>query len=303
MNHPDRTQPLNAFTVDVEDYFHVSAFADRISPDDWDTFECRVEANTHRLLDQAARHGVRGTFFVLGWVADRYPDLVLDIQAAGHEIGCHSYAHQLLYDLGPDRFRADLVRARDLLEQIVGTPVTLYRAPSFSITPRSLWAFEILADEGFTVDSSVYPVRHDRYGMPDAPPGPWTERTSCGPVVEFPGTVCRLGSWNVPIGGGGYFRLCPWPVMRRLLARSTAQRPLNFYIHPWEVDPDQPRVAASLRSRFRHYQNLRTTTSKLDQLLRHFAFAPMSDVLRQQGLLPEETHLPEVVQPTGADPS
>lgn len=275
---------LNAFTVDVEDYFHVSAFADRIAPEDWDHYECRVEASTHRVLDIAARHGVTGTFFILGWVADRYPDLVVDIHSAGHEIGCHSYWHQLIYDLGRERFREDLTRGRDLLQDIIGEPVRLYRAPSFSVTAESRWALEILVEEGFRIDSSIYPVRHDRYGIPDAPVAPHRISTDSGPLVEFPGSVWQRAGANVPMGGGGYFRLFPWWVMRRLIATVSSHRPLNFYIHPWELDPDQPRLPGSLKSRFRHYQNLGSTTRKLDDLLTEFRFGTVTQVLESCGL-------------------
>ena len=295
-----RSRP-NVFSVDVEDYFHVSAFADRISPEDWDQYECRVEANTHRILDLAAKHNVRGTFFVLGWVADRYPELVIDIRDAGHEIGCHSYWHQLIYELGPDKFREDLVRGRDLLQEITGEPVTLYRAPSFSVTNKSIWALEIMIEEGFTVDSSVYPVRHDRYGIPDADVVPHTIDTNSGSIIEFPGTVCSLGGMNVPVGGGGYFRLFPWWLMRRFLTKVNRERQFNFYIHPWEVDPDQPRMQGSLKSRFRHYQNLRTTTTKLEQLMSSFEFGTMSEALQVAGLLEPEPVAAPAVETTGAD--
>ena len=269
-----------AFTVDVEDYFHVSAFASRIQPDDWDQYECRVEQNTHRVLDVAARAGTTGTFFVLGWVAERYPGLIREIQTAGHEIGCHSMWHQLVYDLGPDRFRHDLIDARNVLEDVTGTPIVLYRSPSFSVTRRSQWALSILREEGFQTDSSIYPVRHDRYGIPGAPLQPHLIHTSAGSVREFPGMVCEVAGMRIPVGGGGYLRLFPWTLTRNLLHRVRRQgRPLNVYIHPWELDPEQPRIAASLKSRFRHYQNLNTTAGKTERLLREFSLSTMSSVL------------------------
>lgn len=269
-----------AFTVDVEDYFHVSAFASRIRPEDWDHYECRVEQNTHRVLEIASRTGTTGTFFVLGWVAERYPQLVREIQAAGHEIGCHSMWHQLVYDLGPDKFRCDLIDSRNVLEDITGTPVVLYRSPSFSVTQRSQWALPILREEGFHTDSSIYPVRHDRYGIPHAPLEPYLIDTSAGRIREFPGMVCEVAGMRVPVGGGGYLRLLPWMVTRNLLHRiRRAGRPLNVYIHPWEFDPQQPRVAASLRSRFRHYQNLSTTAVKIERLLSEFNMDTVSSVL------------------------
>jgi len=269
-----------AFTVDVEDYFHVSAFVSSVRPCDWGRFPCRVEASTHKLLDLAEANDTRGTFFVLGWVAEHYPQLVTEIQQAGHEVGCHSHAHQLVYELGADGFRQDLVRARDTLESIIGQPVTLYRAPSFSITSKSLWALQVLREEGFQVDSSIYPIRHDRYGIPGAPVMPHLIETPAGEITEFPGMVFEAGRTAVPVGGGGYLRLLPWMVTERLLGSVRKQgRPLNVYVHPWEVDPDQPRIACSFKSRFRHYQNLRSTMPKLQKMLKRFRLTTMSEVL------------------------
>ena len=268
------------FTVDVEDYFHVSAFASRIRPQDWPSFECRVGQSTRTVLNIAAENGTRGTFFVLGWVAKRYPGLVREIYDAGHEIGCHSQWHQLVYDLGPDRFRADLVESRDVLQDIIGDAVTLYRSPSFSVTNASLWALEILVQEGFDTDSSIYPIRHDRYGIPTAPPAPHLIRTPSGAIREFPGMVYQLGPVKIPVGGGGYLRLFPWQMTRQMLRGVRKQnRPLNVYIHPWEFDPHQPRIQASLKSRFRHYQNLNSTASKIRRMLREFQLGTMSQVL------------------------
>lgn len=281
MNLPS-TQFDGAFTVDVEDYFHVSAFASMIRPEDWDQYECRIERSTRQILELAAKHSTRGTFFVLGWVAERYPQLVREIQSAGHEIGCHSYWHQLVYELGPDRFRADLVKGRDLLETITGSPVRLFRAPSFSITRQSLWALDILIEEGFGVDSSIYPIRHDRYGIPGACRTPHVIATPAGHIQEYPGMTCHVAGMTVPVGGGGYLRLFPWSATLRLLRQiRKEQRPLNVYLHPWEVDVHQPRIPASLKSRFRHYQNLKTTAPKLSKLLTGFRLGTMSDVLTE----------------------
>ena len=270
------------FTVDVEDYFHVSAFASVIKPDDWDHYDCRVENSTRRILEIAARQSTLGTFFVLGWVAARYPQLVTEIRSAGHEIGCHSQWHQLVYDLAPERFRADLIQSRDTLQNILGEPVRLYRAPSFSITLRSLWALEILVEEGFESDSSIYPIRHDRYGIPGSPKSPHIIQTASGPIREFPGMTATVAGMTVPVGGGGYLRLLPWQLTARLLKQiRSAGRPLNVYLHPWEVDVDQPRIAASLKSRFRHYQNLSTTTPKLTRMLSQFRLTTMTAALNQ----------------------
>ncbi|MDA1164699.1 MAG: DUF3473 domain-containing protein [Planctomycetota bacterium] len=278
------TQPTltNAMTVDVEDYFHVSGFADRISKSDWDSMPSRVVENTHRLMSLLERYETRGTFFVLGWVAEKFPQLVRDIHQAGHEVGCHSFWHQLVYDLSPEEFREDLVKSRDILQDLIGEPVTHYRAPSFSITNRSLWALDVLADEGFTCDSSIYPVYHDRYGIPEATPEPHRILTPSGMIDEFPGSVIPFGNLRLAVSGGGYFRLYPQRFTEFCLARVNCRtgRPFMFYIHPWEVDPDQPRLPGSLMSRFRHYQNLATTEHKLNWLLPRFRFDSMSASIR-----------------------
>jgi polysaccharide deacetylase family protein (PEP-CTERM system associated) len=277
-----QTTHTNAMTVDVEDYFHVSGFADQISRSDWDDMPSRVVANTQRLLTLMERHQTRGTFFVLGWVAEKFPQLVRDIHRAGHEIGCHSYWHQLVYDLSPDEFRHDLIKARDVLQNLTGESVTHYRAPSFSITSRSLWALQVLAEEGFTCDSSIYSVFHDRYGIPAADPVPHRITTAAGALDEFPGGVITIGNLRLAVSGGGYFRLYPRRFTEFCLARINNRTgcPFMFYIHPWEVDPDQPRLSGSLMSRFRHYQNLCTTEHKLNWLLPRFRFDSMSASMR-----------------------
>ena len=214
------TAILNAFTVDVEDYFQVSAFEKHVDRDCWSDWESRVVANTHRVLELLDHTGVKATFFVLGWTAERYPELVRDIHACGHEIGSHGYWHRLIYELTPDEFRSDLCRSRDVLQDAIGQRVTAFRGASFSITRQSLWALEILVEEGFLADSSVFPIHHDRYGIPDAQPGPHRLETPAGPIWEFPPSVARFVSMNLPVGGGGYFRLfpLPWTVywMRRI---------------------------------------------------------------------------------------
>ncbi len=273
----------HALTVDVEDYFHVSAFASVVRPESWAQQESRVEANTGRVLELFAAHGVRATFFVLGWVAERYPQLVWRIRHAGHEIGCHSFAHRLIYDMTPEQFRQDTRRAKDALEQTTGETVSGYRAPSFSVTRKSLWALEILAEEGFQYDCSIAPVHHDLYGFPAAPPYPHWQETHSGRLAEFPISTIRLGGWRVPVAGGGYLRLFPlqatiW-AMKQIRARTG--QPLMVYFHPWELDADQPRLAASLRSRVRHYVGLQSTRRKLEALLNQFEFAPVSDVLAE----------------------
>ena|GEM_PF-22096 len=280
---PSVTSPQhNVFSVDVEDYFHVQAFADRIRRDDWGHYAPRVVRNTRTVLDLLDRHQTRATFFVLGWVADRHPDLVRDIRRAGHEIGCHSYWHRLVYEQTPDEFRDDLRLATDVLQQITGEAVTSYRAPSFSITERSLWALDVLIDEGYRIDSSIYPVHHDTYGMPGLNPAPHVLARPAGRLIEFPPAVRRKWWFNIPVAGGGYFRLLPGRLSLHWLRNINRKedRPVMFYIHPWELDPEQPRIKTSRKSRFRHYQNLHTTVPKLERLLKAMAFQPLHDMLQ-----------------------
>ncbi len=272
----------NAFTVDVEDYFQVTAFERDIRRDDWDNFPSRVVPNTQRLLELLAAQDVRGTFFVLGWVASRYPDLIQDIHAAGHEIASHSYWHRLVYQQTPDEFREDLRASKQILEDLIGQPVTMYRAPSFSITRRSLWALEILVEEGFTVDSSIFPIRHDRYGIHDAKTSLHQIDTPSGPLWEFPPSVVRMGRLNLPVSGGGYFRLYPFALSASCLRRinQSHRAPFMFYVHPWEIDPRQPRLrVGSFSSRARHYVGLTRTHSRLDALLSAFPFGTMREVI------------------------
>lgn len=272
---------INAFTVDVEDYYHVSAFADRIPPTQWETHESRVVPNTYKLLRILDDRQVRGTFFILGWVADRHPELVRDIHRSGHDLGCHSYWHRLVYDMTPEEFRDDLVQARDAIASVTAEPVTAYRAPSFSITGHSIWALDILAEEGFLYDSSIFPVYHDRYGIPNAERFPYQIETEHGALWEFPPSVHRVLTFNLPVAGGGYFRLYPGVLSAHWLAQINKRHsePFVFYIHPWEVDPDQPRLPGPWKSRFRHYQNLRSTQRKLEQLLQKFEFGTLHDAL------------------------
>ena len=273
---------LNALTIDVEDYFHVSNFDGIVARSQWDDFAPRFADSTRRLLDLLAAAGVRATFFVLGWAAERRPDLVKDIRAAGHEVGCHSYGHRLIYEQTPDEFRDDLRRGRGLLEDILGVAVTAYRAPSFSITRKSLWALDVLVEEGFRLDSSVYPTRHDRYGLPGVPLGPHEVERPAGSLWEFPPPVYRCVGYPLPVGGGGWFRLYPYRVTRGCLrAINRAGRPFAVYLHPWELDPDQPRLSPGRLAAFRHYVNLARTESRLKKLLRDFRFGTLSDSLAE----------------------
>ena len=275
---------LNAFTVDVEDYFQVSAFENDIKRDQWSGYTRRVVANTRRILALMDKHDVRGTFFVLGWIASLEPELVREIHRAGHEIASHGYWHRLVYRQTPERFREDIRRSRDLLQDITGEPVVAYRAPSFSITKQSLWALDILIQEGFTQDYSIFPIHHDRYGIADAEPAIHRISSPAGVSWEFPASTRRFAGFNMPVSGGGYFRLYPtWWTIRCLKAinRKTGF-PFVFYVHPWELDPEQPRLNVGSRgSRVRHYLNLSATEKKLDVLLSRFRFGRSSDVIRQ----------------------
>jgi polysaccharide deacetylase family protein (PEP-CTERM system associated) len=279
-----RPAVTNAMSIDVEDYFQVEAFASSIRREDWDAFSCRVERNTDlalRIFDDAEIHA---TFFVLGWVAERFPGLVRRIAAAGHEIASHGSLHQLVFKLEPDAFRRDLRESRRRLEDIAGVPIRGYRAPSFSIRRDTPWAFEILAEEGFAYSSSVFPIRHDVYGWPEAPRRPFRPHERAA-VVEIPMSTVRLFGQNLPCSGGGYFRLLPYAWTRWALRQRNAAdaQPTVFYFHPWELDPEQPRIAdAPWRSRFRHYTNLHRTEPRLRALLQEFRWAPIASVFAEE---------------------
>lgn len=277
----------NALTIDVEDYFQVAALAEAVRYDDWSSMEYRVEANTDRILGLFDQAGVKATFFTLGWVAERSPQLVKRIAQAGHEVASHGYSHQLIYNQTPDVFAEETRRSKGILEDILGTSVTGYRAASYSITNQSRWALDILAEQGFTWDSSIFPVRHDRYGMPGTPRWPHRLTTDKGhELAEFPLSTLKLPGYTLPIAGGGYFRLFPYWFSRCGLGSINRQgRPFVFYLHPWEVDPDQPRLDVKWLSRFRHYNNLDVCEERLAQLLSDFRFTTMSQVLESEGLL------------------
>jgi polysaccharide deacetylase family protein (PEP-CTERM system associated) len=278
---------LNALTFDVEDYFQVEAFRGLVRPDDWTRYPSRVAANTHRLLDLLETREVRATFFVLGWVAERDPALVRAIHARGHEVACHSHAHLPIHTLSRAAFVEDTRRARAAIEDAIGARIDGYRAPTFSIVRSTLWALEILAEQGFTYDSSVFPIRHDRYGIPDAPRFPYRiPFGGAAEIAEFPMTTFAVAGQNVPIAGGGYFRLAPYSFIRHALRSVNEQaRPAIVYLHPWELDPDQPRLPVGALTRFRHYVNLDRARAKLERLLGDFRFAPAADVLAGCGLL------------------
>jgi len=273
----------NAFTVDVEDYFQVSAFEKNIARESWDDYPHHVVENTVRILDLLAEKEVTGTFFILGWVADRYPDLVRKIADVGHELASHSYWHRLVYELTPDEFREDLRRSKRAIEDAAGVAVTSYRAPSFSITQKSIWSLDVLAEEGFTSDSSIFPIVHDRYGIPGAKTEIHKLETKSGALWEFPPSIRKFAGMNLPVSGGGYFRIYPYPFTANSFRRinNRQNRPFMFYIHPWEIDPDQMRMDFVSRStRFRHYTNLKSTHSKLCRLLSDFPFTTMGNVIK-----------------------
>lgn len=274
---------LNAFTVDVEEHFQVSAFEGVVDRSEWGSIPSRVEANTSRLIDLLAEFGVSATFFVLGWVAEKRPDLVKRIAAAGHEIGSHGYSHRLIYEQSPQEFSRELTRSRALLQEASGQPVEGHRAASFSIGRGNLWALDILGEAGFRYDSSLFPIVHDRYGFPGAPRRPYRLRTACGrELIEIPPSTVRVGRWTIPAAGGGYLRLYPeWTTRWAIRRLNRVERiPAVVYIHPWEVDPEQPRVnGLPLRSRLRHYVGLRTTAGKIRGILRHHDFGTMGDVV------------------------
>ena len=277
---------VNMMTVDVEDYFHASAF-DRVVPrTSWFERESRVVRNTHRLLEFFHHHGVKGTFFMLGWVAERFPSLVREIGSCGHELASHGFHHQLIYTLTRDQFRDDVRRAKATIEDTGGRPVHGYRAPSFSIIRSSLWALDVLIEEGYRYDASIFPIHHDRYGIPDAPRLPHVIERGAGSIVEVPASTTRIGPVNVPIAGGGYFRVLPYAFTRWGIARLNAVgQPAVFYIHPWEIDADQPRLAASRTTAWRHYSNLHETLKRMEWLVHDFAFDTVAVALNARAAI------------------
>jgi polysaccharide deacetylase family protein (PEP-CTERM system associated) len=306
-------QPVSALTVDLEDYFQVSGFEAAVPRARWDSFESRLERNTMLFLDILASHRASATFFVLGWNAERYPALVRRVHAAGHEVACHSYAHKLVYRQTPEEFRQDTRKAKKILEDLIGEPVVGYRAPSFSIIRKSLWALDILAEEGFKYDSSIFPILRDRYGIPGAPRFPYRitvgngytsltrsiastdsidsrdSKDSTDSIIEVPPSTMRVLGLTLPLGGGGYLRLFPEFLFRQALHRilGVERQAAVLYLHPWELDPGQPALSnGSWLSMFRHSVNLDKTEGKLRSLLTDFDFAPVRDVLANTGWLP-----------------
>lgn len=280
------TRIVNAMSVDVEDYYHVSAF-DRVVPkNEWSQLESRVVANTELLLDTFGDAGVKATFFFLGCVAERFPALVRRVADAGHEVASHGYHHQLIYWLPPRLFREDVRSAKRLLEDLTGKPVRGYRAPSYSITKISLWALDVLIEEGYQYDTSIFPIRHDRYGIPDAPRHLHLCERPSGMIIEVPPSTVRIAGVNVPIGGGAYFRLFPFEWTRWGIERvnTVERKPVMFYLHPWEMDPDQPRFQVSTTTRIRHYSRLKSTLPRFIRLLEQFEFESVASMLERTGV-------------------
>jgi len=273
----------NVLTVDLEDYFHVSAYERQVKREEWDTYPSRVEQNVNRLLELLKQHNHKATFFVLGWVAERKPEVVARVAAAGHEIACHSFFHRRVFDLAPQEFREDTRRAKAAIESAAGTKILGYRAPSFSITRKSIWALDILAEEGFQYDSSIFPVEHPSYGIPDAPRTPYWINTLSGRILEYPMPTLAIGSMRSPIGGGAYLRLLPYRFTRWAIGHlnQSEASAACVYIHPWELDPEQPRLGGSPSARLRQYFGLHGTETKIKKLLEDFQFCPMGRFVQE----------------------
>ncbi|MBI1745178.1 MAG: DUF3473 domain-containing protein [Acidobacteria bacterium] len=271
---------LSALTIDLEDYYNASVFDSIYQRHHWPNLESRVEASTETVLELLAHHHIKATFFVLGWVAERHQNLVKAVCKAGHEIGSHGFHHELTYSMTRDHYRQDVRRSKQLLEDLTGSEVVGYRAPSYTITTQSLWALDILVEESYQYDSSIFPIHHDRYGIPGAERFPYVRSTAAGKILEFPPSTVRLLRRNLPVAGGAYLRILPYAYIRWGLRQITTieRKPAIVYFHPWELDGDQPRVTMGLFSRFRHYTNLTKMRSKLEHLFADFEFGPVRAV-------------------------
>ncbi|MCG7947111.1 MAG: XrtA system polysaccharide deacetylase [Candidatus Thiodiazotropha taylori] len=279
-----QNRQINAITVDVEDYYQVSAFNKQVTKADWEGYESRVYDNTHRILKIFDDNSIKGTFFVLGWVAERNQKLITEISELGHEVACHGYSHDLVYNQTPDKFLEETRKSKAILEDIIGKPIKGYRAASYSITERSLWALDILTECGFSYDSSIFPIMHDRYGIPGAKTMPHRLKTAKGnEIIEFPLSTVGIAKRRLPVSGGGYFRLFPYWLSKAGLNRVNRndQMPFIFYMHPWEIDEGQPKIKSSRLSEFRHYNNIDKFESRLLKLVRDFEFSTVSDVLQR----------------------
>ena len=292
---------VNALSVDVEDYFHASAFDRIVSRDKWSALDSRVAANTHRLLDHFDESGVKATFFTLGWIAEHHRGLVREIAARGHEVASHGYHHQLVYMLTPQQFRQDVRAAKMALEDTIGREVIGFRAPSFSIVAASLWALDVLIEEGYRYDSSIFPIHHDRYGIPGARRHVHRIERAAGTLIELPASTVRVGTVNLPIAGGGYFRLLPYAFTRWGIRKVNVAEgaPVVFYMHPWEIDPHQPRMDVGPATRWRHYGGLDRVASRLVRLVKDFRFDTVATVLQ---LTPRDVPNPAVAWPSGRQP-
>ena len=281
----------NALTIDLEEYFHPTEVNPFVDPAQWASLPSRIELQTHELLDILRSRNTRATFFVLGWLAERHPGVVRSISEAGHEIACHSFAHRLVYRLSPDEFRRDTQRAVAAIANATGAAPRIYRAPSYSITRDSMWALEVLVECGFTHDSSIYPIAHDRYGIPGAPRHAHIIETASGPIAEIPAATAKLANGHViPIGGGGYLRLLPYCYTAAGIRRVNfvEGKPVCIYLHPWEIDAGVPRLAKGMISRTRTYTGLRSMAGKLNRLISDFCFSEFSTVYRDAVPLPRQ---------------
>ena len=301
-------QITHVLTVDVEDYFQVEAFAGSVDRESWNIWPSRVVSNTQRVLDLFDEHRAKGTFFIVGWVAARFPHLVREIQSRGHELACHSYWHRTVYSLSPDEFRKDTRQAKRAIEDAAGVAVFGYRAPSWSITKTCLWALDILAEEGFTYDSSIYPIHHDLYGVPGAKRFPYTHQCNNGlSLREYPPATLRFLGANFPVAGCGYLRIFPASYTKqafRTFENIYGER-VVVYLHPWELDPEQPRIHGSLKSRLRHYTNLHGMSAKVRTLLSRYKFGRFIDVMEQEAAenLISPDAAAEVMEPASLEPA
>ena len=285
----DASSIVHHFTVDVEEYFQVSALAPYVSRSDWGTRASRVVESTRRVLDLLDGHDARGTFFTLGWVAERHPALVREIAQRGHELASHGWGHEKITDLTPDRFRESVRSSRRILEDLTGRPVIGYRAPSFSIVRGREWALDILVEEGYRYDSSLFPIRRPGYGHPDAARDPFLLERRAGPLLEYPPAILVVGGTRLPAAGGGYLRLLPFGLITRAVRQAEARgQPATLYIHPWELDSGQPRVRVPALTRIRHYGGLRRTEPRLRRLLSRFAFRPIADSANEHAATPPQ---------------
>jgi len=275
------SEMVNALSVDVEEYFQVEAFAQTINPHDWDKFPPRVERNVGIILDLLEKRSIKATFFCVGWVARKYPGVIKEIARRGHEIGSHGMTHRPLFRLTPEEFRQEVRESKRLLEDLSGQRILGFRAPTYSVTKKTLWGLEILAEEGYMYDSSIFPVKHDFYGFPEAPRFPF--RVKELGLIEFPISTYKVGGLNLPVAGGGYFRLFPYGLTRFFLKRinRVERKPFVFYCHPWEFDPEQPRLPGPFKSKFRHYLNLDRTKGRFRNLLHDFRFDTLENVLER----------------------